>query len=58
MIKCNEFNKGNKRKEVVGRYGNFVMLVIQEKVEFYLITNNTKFTFLSTTYFLLFPLLY
>ena len=31
MSDCDKHNKGNKRYEVVDRYVNFVLLVIQEK---------------------------
>ena len=33
MNDYNKYNKGNKRKEVVGRNVNFVLLIIKEKLE-------------------------
>ena len=33
MSDCNELNKGNERKEAIGRNGKFVLLVIYKKLE-------------------------
>ena len=37
MCDYNEYNKGNKREEVVSRNANSVLLVIQEKLQYILL---------------------
>ena len=39
LSNCNydKHNKGNQRKEVIDRYVNFVLLVIQEKLEWVIV---------------------